>query len=105
MNKLNILWSDHTPSNDYCSYDHVIGETPLGDFLITWKSWKESPHFSVDEKPWVKGIELFGGYSLEEAKEECEEALTIILKACWVDGAPLPPPIQTPKPTRVPRNW
>lgn len=41
-----ILWADHEPPNNTCYYDHVRGKHTLGDFLISWKGWKDYP--SID---------------------------------------------------------
>jgi len=32
-----IEWSEEFKANKECRYNHCIGKTPLGDFLITWK--------------------------------------------------------------------
>ena len=64
-----LEWKEYAP-HQFCNYNHAIAETPFGDFLITWKGWKERPMFTVDETPWGDWI---GPYSrLEIAKEECE---------------------------------
>jgi len=65
-----INWGEKSSPNKECSYNHVRGETPLGDFLITWKGWKESPSYDIEHL-------IYGGYlyslgSLEEAKEEAQ---------------------------------
>lgn len=68
-----INWTDELDASDECSYNHVIGSSPFGRFLITWKGWKDYDHPTVDECPWDSyGMhESYG--SVEEAKEECEK--------------------------------
>lgn len=66
-----LKWSEPQDSNSECHYNHVTAETPFGNFLITWKGWKEDDHPTIDETPW-------GGWEsahcdLEEAKEEAEK--------------------------------
>jgi hypothetical protein len=55
-----------------CGYTNVSAETPLGQFLITWKGWKDYPTYVVDEPKWLAG-ECFG--DLESAKTACEDEL------------------------------
>jgi len=66
-----IKWSEETPPNDSCSYDHVIGETVFGRFLLTWKGWKEYPEYGFDETPWNEVI-YDGWDSVEDAKHWAE---------------------------------
>ena len=47
-----IAWSDVKPPTADCYYNHITAETPLGNFLITWKSWKENYQPTVDQTPW-----------------------------------------------------
>lgn len=47
-------------------YDHIILMTPIGDFIIEWKSWKENPSYDITfrDTEWISSE-----YSLEDAKE------------------------------------
>ena len=65
-----LIWSIEKSGNETCSYDHVRAETPLGEFLITWKSWKERP--SYDIQAYDDGKWLGSEYTLELAKEFAE---------------------------------
>jgi hypothetical protein len=60
-------WTEPKPPTEGIShYNHTILTTPLGDFIIEWKGWKDNPSYDimlVDD--WI-GCE----YSLEEAKEK-----------------------------------
>jgi len=47
-----IEWSEMFEPNMRCGYDHVIGETPFGRFLLTWKGWKNEWNPCFDETPW-----------------------------------------------------
>lgn len=59
-----MKWSEHLKGNDKVSYDHVKMQSPLGEILITWKSWKELPSFDIEiDSVWI-GCE----YNLIEAK-------------------------------------
>lgn len=72
-----IEWSEEFEPNDNCRYNHVVGKTPLGNFLISWKGWKDSPMFDIEELPFLS--ELNSGFiclsdnSLDAAKEQCEK--------------------------------
>lgn len=72
MNFKQLVWSEESKPNHECCYDHCSAVTPLGNFLITWKSWKDYPGYSVDETPWGEGI-YTGTNSLEEAKAAAEK--------------------------------
>jgi len=58
-------WTEPKPPTiDVSFYDHVKSETPLGELMIEWKSWKDSPSYDIMlNGDWI-GVE----YSLEEAK-------------------------------------
>jgi len=51
-----LVWTEHRRPNSEISYDHCICETPLGRFVLTWKSWKSEPWQDMgvgfDETPW-----------------------------------------------------
>lgn len=66
-----LVWSENMgPNSDYM-YDHCIACTPFGNFVLTWKSWKE--HIDIDiEAPW--GYLASVASSLEEAKQLCYTA-------------------------------
>lgn len=46
MRIVQIEWEEECEPNSYIRYNHVIGKSPLGNFIITWKKWKESPCFT-----------------------------------------------------------
>jgi len=48
-------------------YDHTKLDTPLGLFLIEWKSWKEYESYSIS----LNNEYINTTYSLEDAKEIC----------------------------------
>lgn len=64
-----ISWSEPSLPNESIGYDHIIGTTPIGRFVVTWKGWKEYDPPAIDETPWGE----FGGVAgtVAEAKEEC----------------------------------
>lgn len=64
-----IEWSETQNPNKECSYHHIIGQTPFGRILITWKGWKDYPSATVDESPW--GF-MNGGLTPEETKQMVE---------------------------------
>jgi hypothetical protein len=54
------------PTEEICSYDHIICETPFGELKIEWESWKESTNYNVilNDMDWI-GTE----YDIESAKK------------------------------------
>lgn len=58
-------WTEPKPPTEGVSYyDHVLCKSPLGGFIIEWKSWKSSPSYDIMlEGEWI-GCE----YSLPDAK-------------------------------------
>ena len=74
MCKSPIEWSEKKPPGELVRYSHVLGDTPFGQYKITWKGWKDSPSFVV-EGPSQEWIDCCA--TLEEAKqkvlEDCRE--------------------------------
>jgi len=52
MNIKPIEWGVECSPNDECSYNHVKGTSPIGNFLISWKGWKEMKSFDIEGSPW-----------------------------------------------------
>jgi hypothetical protein len=76
-----LVWSENFKPNDYCRYDHCIADTPFGEFLISWKSWKDYPSFSIDEAP--GDHDKYSCYfSLDAAKQECDDFWLKTLNNC-----------------------
>ncbi len=66
-------WTEPKPPTDGVSYyNHTICETPIGKFIIEWKSWKENDSYDI-----TKDSNVFVGYgdTLEEAKEIVKDYL------------------------------
>lgn len=67
-----LAWSEPLKPSSTVAYNHATAETPFGRFLVTWKAWKESPSYTVDETPWGDFMGSFG--SLQEAQRACAVA-------------------------------
>jgi hypothetical protein len=67
-----IVWSEPKPPCEECRYDHIRGKSALGDFLITWKSWKQYDSPTIDETPW--GEWLAACDNVDDAKAKAEAA-------------------------------
>lgn len=78
-----IRWTDE--QDQRCSYTHLIGHTPFGRILITWKGWKKSHDMTLDESPW--GATGYVGSTVEQAKENVEAEFGRRLAMC----RPTPP--------------
>jgi len=77
-----IEWSEEFEANKECRYNHCIGKTPLGDFLITWKGWKSYGSVDVEENPFNDLEYWFSAFDLQEAKEYCEEMFAKKIAEC-----------------------
>lgn len=67
-----IVWSEPKPPTPDCYYDHITAETPLGNFQITWKSWKQYDSPTIDETPW--GFWYAVCDNVDDAKAKAEAA-------------------------------
>ena len=66
-----MKWSEVNKGNDNIHYDHVTLDTPLGEFVITWKSWKENPSYDLElEDKWI-GVD----YDLDQSKSRAKQYL------------------------------
>lgn len=91
-----IQWGEHRRPDEDCPYDHVIGKTPIGDYRITWKGWKEDPHDAdFDETDWLAIGESpcyvverddpdwpKWGDTLDEAKRNAQTHFEAIVRSC-----------------------
>lgn len=73
-----IEWSEINPTQGH-PYDHVIGESNLGKWEITWKGWKDRPNFEI-ESP----LDYYIGsdVTLEGAKEHAQEIFKELILSC-----------------------
>lgn len=83
-----LAWSENKKPNDNCRYDHCIAKTPFGNFLLTWKSYKEDPNYGFDygfdDTPW--GEAEYGGWStVDEAKAWAEATFLEKIKECFIN--------------------
>jgi hypothetical protein len=66
-----LIWTDPAPGKEGVShYDHVIAETPLGNIMLEWKSWKDHDDPS-GHMPWD---EFIVESTLEGAKAAAQDA-------------------------------
>ena len=83
MNVKAIVWGVHGEPNDKIRYDHVVGVTPIGEYLITWKSWKEYPTFTIDAHPFNSDFCPCEMY-LHKAKDECQKHFDRMIRCCVI---------------------
>lgn len=62
---MSLSWSNEQQPNTEIRYNHVISVTPIGNFTIEWKGWKEYDSKAVYLDGWY--LESF--HTLGEAKE------------------------------------
>lgn len=81
-------WTDATPPNGECPYDHCACETPLGTALIAWKSWKDYPSYTltVDDE-WIDTF-----HTIDEAKNAALAHVRTIGNRCsaWISSVDTP---------------
>ena len=65
-----IVWGGANPPNCDCDYDHCFGESPLGEWMITWESWEYKTKFCIIESPFgcIEGY----GATLEDAQKTAQ---------------------------------
>ncbi len=69
-----MTWTEPSPPNSECHYNHSMAQTPFGRLLLTWKSWKDDPGYGFDETPWGE-VEYRGWSSVQEAQQWAEEEM------------------------------
>ncbi len=77
-----IEWTEPADPNSECCYTHVHGTCPMGEFLITWKGWKEDPSHSIDQSPF-SGWTCWG-YDLQGTKDEAQKELERRISECLI---------------------
>lgn len=82
---MKLEWTEPTkPNGNDSFYNHVSAETPFGQFVITWKSWKDYPQFDVDAPfEWSDGA--YGHSSLDYAKRAAETEFARRVALCARD--------------------
>lgn len=63
-----MMWSDISkPTEGVSFYDYTYLDTPIGRVMVEWKSWKESPDYSVSLK--TEDVYIGTAFDLESAKD------------------------------------
>jgi hypothetical protein len=67
-----MKWTKESkPKEGVSYYDHTILSTPIGTYIIEWKSWKDRPSYDIElDDAW-----LDCQYSLGDAKTVVESHL------------------------------
>jgi len=74
-----LKWTEPRKGHIYIPYDHVIAETPMGNFEITWKSWKSHANYDINHSY----FDYIGScYSLEEAKSAAQQYHNNMITSC-----------------------
>ena len=61
------VWTDPSPPNGFCPYDHCSAKAPFGTMRIEWKSWEDYPNYCLY---FDAGETFIGSFdSLDRAKE------------------------------------
>lgn len=68
----NLLnWSEEHEANESIRYNHILADSPLGQFSIEWKGWKDHDAYCV----YLDGDYLDSDNDLDEAKLIAEKRL------------------------------
>ena len=79
-----IEWTEERPLSDHKYYNYVIGKTACGEFLLTWKGWKDTPYhgLTIDETPFEPSGFVAVPEDLEKAKAMCQEIFNEKIRGC-----------------------
>lgn len=78
-----IVWSEpKPPTKDVCCYDHCRASTPLGEFSVEWKSWKQYDSYCV----YFNGDYLESVFDLEDAKDWVDKYYKDLIMSCFEEG-------------------
>ncbi len=66
-----LVWSSEHEANESIRYNHVLADSPLGQFSIEWKGWKDHDAYGV----YLDGDYLDSDNDLDEAKLIAEKRL------------------------------
>ena len=62
-------WSEEKLPNESCSYNHITCDTPIGQFIIEWKGWKDLEDYVLMINGNYIGVE----WDLNDAKESAKD--------------------------------
>jgi len=77
VDRIALEWSDALPPNQGVPYNHQKADTPLGEIVVSWKSWKDH-HDAEWEAPWGSGG---FGLSPDECRADAERDLADRIKS------------------------
>ena len=85
---IKLEWSEHRRPNDEYHYTHCIVVTPFGNFVLTWKGWKDQGNEGIgfDETPWGD-IVYMGWRTVGEAQAWAREEFAQRIEDCIFAGA------------------
>lgn len=87
-----LVWTDPAPPNAKgIRYDHVTAESPLGQYSIEWKSWKERDTYDM----YLTGWHIESCLGLDEAKQAANDHMASMVLAC-LEPAHAPDDIDKP---------
>ena len=66
-----LVWSSEHEANESIRYNHVLADSPFGQFSIEWKGWKDHDSYCV----YLDGDYLDSDNNLDEAKLIAEKYL------------------------------
>ena len=66
-----LVWSSEHEANESIRYNHVLADSPLGQFSIEWKGWKDHDSYGT----YLDGYYLDSANDLDEAKLIAEKCL------------------------------
>lgn len=79
---IKLEWSEpKPPTAGVSSYDHSIADSPIGEFRVEWKSWKQYPSYVVYSPDGNVQVED----SLEKAVSSAQETFEKTVMECLRD--------------------
>jgi hypothetical protein len=80
--KMQLTWTSPSKPDEKCRYDHIRSETPFGGYLISWKSWKDYPSYSIE----FRDEFVAANDGLEDAKQSAQADFDRRLEECGSRG-------------------
>lgn len=75
-----LEWTEPARANETCMYPHTKAQTPLGEFLITWKGWGGDTKSHDVQCTQLDFFEV--AHDLEDAKEIAQKKFNELVMSC-----------------------
>jgi hypothetical protein len=79
-----LVWTEPTEPNNEVRYHHSKADTPLGQFVISWKGWGNTPVYEIEFSGHCGCCSLVGCWhtSLSEARVATQTYFESFVRGC-----------------------